>query len=105
MFHFYWGPFTFWTPPTHIFRGFRTPLEIDAPANDAAHVIQPGVIPCNKNLSDQYVIFCDVIGYNTALPQGKNYVIRDKFNFNAELYCDELSIAITSFFIEQKRIN
>ena len=65
--------------------------------NDAAHVIQPGVIRCDKKFSDHYVVFCNVIGYNSAPPQETNYVIRDKPNFNAKLYCcDELSSTITS---------
>ena len=67
--------------------------------NDAAHVIQPGVIRCDRNLAYRYVIFCNVIGYNSAPPQEMIYVIRDKSNFNAELYCDELSSAITSFLL------
>ena len=65
--------------------------------NDAAHVIQPGVIRCDKSLSDHYVIFSKVIGYNSAPTQETNYVIRDTSNFDAELYCDELSSAITTF--------
>ena len=59
--------------------------------------IQPGVIRCDKSLSDHYVIFCKVIGYNSAPTQETKYVIRDKSNFDAELYCDELSSAITIF--------
>ena len=62
--------------------------------SDAAHVIQPGVIRCDQNLSDHYVIFWNVIRYNSAPPQKTNYVIRDKSKVNAGLYCDELSSAI-----------
>ena len=43
--------------------------------NDAAHVIQPGVIRCDTNLSDHYVIFCNVIGYNSAPPQETNLIL------------------------------
>ena len=43
------------------------------------------------------MIFCKVIGYNSAPTQETKYVIRDKSNFDAELYCDELSSAITIF--------
>ena len=72
--------------------------------NDAAHVIQPGVIRCDRNLSDHCVIFCNVIGYNSAPPQKTNYVIRGKSNFNTELYCDELSSAITSFLLNRNEL-
>ena len=48
---------------------------------------------------DHYVLFCNVIGYNSAPPQETNYVIRDISNFNAELYCNELNSAITSFLL------
>ena len=37
--------------------------------NDAAHVILPGVIRCDRPFSDHYIIFCNVIGYNSAPPQ------------------------------------
>ena len=43
------------------------------------------------------MICCKVIEYNSAPTQETNYVIRDKSNFDAELYRDELNSAITIF--------
>ena len=59
---------------------------------------------CDKNLSDHYLTFCNVIGYNSASPQETIYVIKNKPNFNAELYCDELSCAITSFLLNENEL-
>ena len=84
------------TKPTRVTEKTLTTID-HIITNDAAHVIQPGVIRCDKSLSDHYVIFCKVIGYNSAPTQETNYVIRDTSNFDAELYCDELSSAITTF--------
>ena len=47
-------------------------------------------------------------GYSSAPPQETNYVIRDKSNFNAELYCEEVpyekSSAITSFLLNRNEL-
>ena len=51
------------TKPTRVTD--KTSITIDhIITNNAAHVIQPGVVCCDRNLSDYYIIFCNVIGYN-----------------------------------------
>ena len=56
------------TKPTRVTDKISTTID-HIITNDAAHVIQPGVIRCDKKLSDHYVIFCSVLGYNSAPPQ------------------------------------
>ena len=33
-------------------------------ANDSSHFIEPGVIRCDRKLSDHYIIFSNVLGYH-----------------------------------------
>ena len=65
--------------------------------NDATHMIKPGVIRCDESLSDHYVTYCSITGHTTRLQRNMYYTIRDKSNFNTELYCDEMCDTVNRF--------
>ena len=65
--------------------------------NDYAHIINPGVIRCDNALSDHFVVFCTINKYPTKSRKQSFFIIRDKSNFKADAYCEEMDKLVNKF--------
>ena len=66
--------------------------------NDSSHFIEPDVIRCDRNLSDNYIIFSNELGYHFQKPKQMHIFIRDKSNFKTETYCGDMNKSVNEFF-------
>ena len=66
--------------------------------NDSSHFIKPGVIRCDRKLSDHYIIFCYVLGYHFQKPKQMQIFTRDKSNFKTETYINDKNKSVNEFF-------
>ena len=65
--------------------------------NDYSHIINPGVIRCDNELSDHYVVFCTINKYLIKSRKQPFFTIRDKSNFEADAYCEEMDKSVIKF--------
>ena len=66
--------------------------------NDSSHFIEPGIIRCDRKLSDHNVIFSNVLGYHFQKPNQMQIFTRDKSNFKTETYCNHMNKSVKEFF-------
>ena len=66
--------------------------------NDSSHFIEPGVILCQRKLSDRYIIFSNVLNYHFQKPKQMQIFTRDKSNFKTDTYCNDMNKSVDEFF-------
>ena len=64
--------------------------------NDYARIMSPIVIRCDYELSDHYVVFWTTNNYPTKSRKQLFITIREKSNFKANAYCEEMVDRLTS---------
>jgi len=92
------------TIPTHVTETSSTILD-HIVNNDASYTIKPGVIRCDKSLSDHYAIFCVVKGYPTRSQEKTYLTVRDKTKFDLNLYSDEMCETVSQFLAKLEDLN
>ena len=66
--------------------------------NDSSHFIEPGVIRCDRKLSNHYIIFSNVLGYHFQKSKQMQIFTRDKSNFKTETCCSDMNKSVYEFF-------
>ena len=66
--------------------------------NDSSHFIEPGVIRCDRKLSDHYIQFSNMLGYHFQKPKQMQIFTRDKSYFKTETYCNDMNKSVNEFF-------
>ena len=65
--------------------------------NDYSHIINPGVIRCDNQLSDHYVVFCTINKCPTKSRKQSFITIRGKSNFKADAYSEDMEKSVNKF--------
>ena len=68
--------------------------------NDYARIMSPMVIRCDYKLSDHYVVFWTTNNYPTKSRKQSFITIREKSNFKANAYCEEMVDRLTSSYVK-----
>ena len=65
--------------------------------NDSSHFIEPGVIRCDRKLSDHYIIFCNVLRYHFQKSKQMQIFTRNKSNLKLK-HCNDMNKFVNEFF-------
>ena len=66
-------------------------------------MLSPGVI--RSDISDHYPIFCYVTEQSIKSKPQTSFLFRDKSQFNADFYCQELNFTVNNFLTNIEKLN